>query len=333
MQIQYEVLEPYGERVLPIEPLLAAHTIVLSTHVNPDGDGLGAGLALMRGLRALGKEVRMYLDAPIPERYKYLDYDGDVMEADAMAADFIRDADLYVALDTNDMDRTGRPYVMRGDAPVCAIDHHLGDVPDHVIMICDTDSSSTGELVYRILVQAGVTITPEIGEPIYASMVYDTVSFRFLRNRSETLRLAARLLDLGVDATRLQEKIYMNKPVDMPRLLARAFKRAEFAYDNRIAWTILDASDLADLSVDNDDLREVVSMLISLRGVEAAFVLKQAGDKQYKVSIRSKEHLNIFSIAKRRGGGGHAHAAGATVDGDVGPIIEDVLGEIAELLS
>ena len=163
MQTQYEVMEPHGEQVLSIEPLLAAHTIILSTHVNPDGDGLGAGLALMRGLRSLGKDVRIYLDAPIPERYEYLDRDSEIMVADAIAADFIRDADLFVALDTNDLERTGQPYSMRGDAPVCVIDHHLGDVPDHVFMICDTDSSSTGEIVYRILVQAGVAIPPEIG--------------------------------------------------------------------------------------------------------------------------------------------------------------------------
>ena len=332
MQTQYEVMEPHGEQVLSIEPLLAAHTIILSTHVNPDGDGLGAGLALMRGLRSLGKDVRIYLDAPIPERYEYLDRDSEIMVADAIAADFIRDADLFVALDTNDLERTGQPYSMRGDAPVCVIDHHLGDVPDHVFMICDTDSSSTGEIVYRILVQAGVAITPEIGEPIYASMVYDTVSFRFLRDRSDTLRLAAKLIDLGVDATWLQEQIYMNKPVDMSRLLARAFKRAEFAHGNRVVWTIVDASDPEDLVVDNDDLREVVSMLISLRGVEAAFVLKQVGPQRYKVSVRSKDHLNIFSIAKCRGGGGHAHAAGATVSGTVDQIVKGVLAEIGELI-
>ena len=201
MQIQYEVTDPYSEQTLSIEPLLAAQTIILSTHLNPDGDGLGASLALMRGLRALGKDVRIYLDAPVPERYLYLDRDSDIMVADAIASDFIRDADLFVALDTNDLERTGRPYSMRGDGPTCVIDHHLGDVPDDVIMICDMDSSSTGEIVYRILTQAGVAITPEIGEPIYASMVYDTVSFRFVRNRSHTLRLAAKLIDLGVDAS------------------------------------------------------------------------------------------------------------------------------------
>lgn len=311
----------------------AAETLVVATHRNPDGDGVGAELALQRGLGRLGKTVRIINSDPVPKRYRFLDHDGSFEVAGPEHDDVIREADLLVVLDTNDLERIGRPVAQRADGAICVIDHHLGDVPAHVHQICDPDCSSTGELVYRILRRLGVTIDAAIAEPIYASILYDTASFRFIRNRAETLRVAAELLACGVDATALQEHIFMTKPRDLPKLYARSFERLRYAGGGRVVWTVVRAEDTADLDLDREALREVIMFLGGLDGVDIAFVLKEESpDGRWKLSVRSKRTVDIFPVVERRGGGGHAHAAGATVHGDLEAIAHGLLDEFDALL-
>ena len=309
-----------------------AKTIVLTTHVHPDGDGLGSALALKRGLMRLNKTVRILLEDEMPARYRFMDHNGDVEKVDLSVASWINDADLFVVLDTNDVHRVGSPISMRGGRPVCIIDHHQGVASDGTTLICDPDASSTGELIYRILTRLGVEVDPSIAEPIYASILYDTGSFRYIRNRSETLRVAAKLLDVGVDAAQLQEEIFSNKPQDLPKLLGRALQAMTYARDGQIAWTIVRQEMIDDLDLDPEALRELISFMISLQGVLVAVVLKQRGDDVYKLSIRSKEAVDIFPVAQRRGGGGHIHAAGATISGEPSELMDQILSELNTIM-
>jgi bifunctional oligoribonuclease and PAP phosphatase NrnA len=317
---------------IDVSPLARASSLVVTTHLAPDGDGIGAELALQRGLEALGKDVRILNEDVLPHRYRFLDRDRTIEVAGPEHQALATSADLLIVVDTNDPARTGVPFGMRGSSPVCVIDHHLGRVTSEAHQICDPDCSSTGELIYRVLTRLGVRVGASIAEPIYASILYDTGSFRFIRNRSETLRVAADLLDRGVDAVGLQEHIFASKPRDLPLLLARIFSRLRYEADGRIVWTTIRRSDTEGLTLDSDDLREVIGLLSSLEGVDAAFVLKETEPGSYRLSIRSKRGINVFHIAERRGGGGHAMAAGAPVTGDPDTAAQELVLELTALL-
>jgi phosphoesterase RecJ-like protein len=310
-----------------------ARTVVLTTHVHPDGDGLGSALALKRGLERLGKDVRILLQDVMPVRYRFMDHAGAIEVADLSLASWIRDADLFAVLDTNDVHRVGTPFAMRAGQPVCVIDHHQGVPSEGTHLICDPDASSTGEIIYRILKKLGVEIDVTIAEPIYASILYDTGSFRYIRNRAQTLRVAAELLEAGVDAAHLQENIFSNKPKDLPLLLGRAMKAMKYEASDRIAWTIVPEEMVADLDLDPEALRELISFMISLEGVMVAVVLKQRDASTYKLSVRSKEDVDIFPVAQSRGGGGHIHAAGATIQGEPQTLIAEIVSELKDIMS
>ena len=140
-------------------PLADAQSFVLTTHLEPDGDGIGAALALHRGLKAIGKDVRIIIEEALPERYRFLDHDGVVEHLNADTMPLIREADYMVVLDTNDVQRCGVPNEVRGQDPILVIDHHLGEVPSNVVPICDPRSSSTGEIIYRLLMKMGVELS------------------------------------------------------------------------------------------------------------------------------------------------------------------------------
>jgi phosphoesterase RecJ-like protein len=316
---------------LDVTPLVEAQSFVLTTHLEPDGDGIGSALALYRGLKELDKDVRIILEEAMPARYQFLDHDGVVEHINAGTMPAIREAEYMVVLDTNDIKRCGLPYEIRGESPVLVIDHHLGEVASNVLPICDPTSSSTGEIIYRMLTKMGVHVTSAIAEPIYASMLYDTRSFRFIRNRPETLEFAAALLRCGVDANRLQEEVFANRPQHLPRLYSRVFDRMKYELDGRLAWTVITREDLAELTLDAEAIREVISMIISLEKIEVALVLKEVSDDFYRISLRSKRAHDIFDIAARRGGGGHSHAAGATAKGHPEEIAKSVIEEVSKL--
>jgi phosphoesterase RecJ-like protein len=312
-------------------PLVEAHSFVLTTHLEPDGDGIGAALALYRGLKAMGKEVRIIIEEELPERYRFLDHNGVVEHLSSDTMPLIREADYLVVLDTNDVHRCGLPNEIRGQSPILVIDHHLGEVASNVLSICDPRSSSTGEIIYRLLLKIGLEVTAMIAEPIYASMLYDTRSFRFIRNRPETLEFAADLLRCGVDANRLQEEVFANRPKHLPQLLSRVFTRMKYELDGRMAWTVIKNEDLESLTLDSEAIREVISMIISLENVDVALVLRESDADNYRISLRSKRDYDIFDIAARRGGGGHSHAAGASAKGSSEEIAKKITEEVSTL--
>ena len=327
-----QVAEEHCFANFDLSPLADAETVVLATHVLPDGDGIGSQLALQRGLEKLGKTVYIFNADPLPKRYRFLDKDRKVLQARPEYTDVIRNADLFIVVDTNDVHRAGLPYELRGDGKVCVIDHHLGEVAPGVHMLCDPTFSSSGELCYRILKQLGVEITKEIAEPIYASILYDTGSFRFIRNNPEPLRVASELLDVGVDAVMLQEHIFATKPTDLPVLLARCFQRVKYEYGRKIAWTLVKQEDLEGIELDVDGLREVMTVLGNLANIDVAFLIKEDGPGLYRLSLRAKRHVSIFDIAQRRGGGGHAQAAGAPLRGVADELAKEIVGEVIEIL-
>ena len=248
---------------VPFEPWLlariqASRHIVLSTHVGPDADGLGAQLAFVRAARATGRTALVVNEDPLPRRYAWLDPDGDIGHFDRDAARLVG-ADFGLLFDTHEVDRAGRPAqaLRRNGLDVWVVDHHAVR-PDLDLQGCvATEFSSSGELVYRLIRALGWPLDAIAARALYAAMSFDTGSFRFLRNQSETLRVAADLLDTGFDANPVQEALFASRPRDETVLLGRVLAQMRFAGRDRIAWAVLGAEIGAGLDLQDDAIGAV----------------------------------------------------------------------------
>ena len=318
-----------------LERIRAAPAIVLSTHVGPDADGLGSQLAFARAARAMGKKAVVVNEDPLPRRYRWLDPHGDIGHFDRDAGK-LQHAALGLLFDTHEVARAGRPaqWLTAHGVDVWVVDHHAvrRDLP--VQGVVATEFSSSGELVFRLLEALRWPVDAVAAQALYAAMSFDTGSFRFLRNQAETLRVAATLLDTGFDANPLQEALFASRPRDEVRLLGRVLAALQFAADGRIAWTALGPDIGHGLQLADDAIGETIPHLIGIEGVQIAMQLRpgrKAGE--WKLSLRSKTAVRIGHVAEHFGGGGHDHAAGATLSGEKEALAAEVLAMLVAALA
>lgn len=325
---------------VPFEPWLlekiqSSQHIALSTHVGPDADGLGSQLAFVRAARASGRHAFVVNEDPLPRRYAWLDPDGDIGHFDRDQAQ-LKNADFAMLFDTHEVDRAGRPAqaLRHMGREVWVVDHHAVR-PDLALQGCVvTEFSSSGELVYQLLRALRWPIDAIAARALYAAMSFDTGSFRFLRNQSQTLRVAADLLDTGFDANPVQEALFASRTRDETVLLGRALSQIRFAGDGRIAWAAFGPEILAGLDVESDAIGETIPHFVGIEGVQIAMQLKpgrKAGE--WKLSLRSKAAVKIGQVAQHFGGGGHEHAAGATLCGEKDALAAEVLAMLEDALA
>ncbi len=313
-----------------LEPLRTAHHLALMTHLGPDADGLGSQLGLLRSARLAGKEAFIVNEDPCPTRYGWLDPDGQIGDFDG-AAHSLGHADLGLIFDAHEPDRAGRPARRLRDLgkPVWVVDHHPADPASEIMGCIATDFSSTGELVYELLRALGWPIDAQVAAPLYAAMSFDTGSFRFLRNQGRTLRVAAALLETGMDANPIQEALFANRPRAEIELLGRVIGGLRFADAARIAWVVVEPEMLAGLDLANDAVGETISAMIGIEGVLAAVQVKPGRvPGEWKFSLRSKTAVRVGHIARDVGGGGHDHAAGATFVGNPHEMARHVVSQV-----
>lgn len=318
-----------------LDRIRSATAIVAMTHVGPDADGLGSQVAFALAARAAGKDVRIVNEDPCPQRYQWIDPHGLVQSFDA-AAGALEGADLGIIFDAHEIDRARRPAqtLRASGVDVWVLDHHAV-APDTDVTGCvATDFSSTGELCFRLLEALGWAVESDAALGIYGAMSFDTGSFRFLRNQGHTLRVAAELLDAGLDANPIQEALWASRPFDETVLLGRICAEIKRSPDGKVAWVVVPPSLLAGLDVAPGAVGEAMPMVIGIEGVVAAAMFKpgrKAGE--WKVSLRSKTAAKIGHIAQSRGGGGHAHAAGCTLSGELQSNMDAVISEMRAAVS
>ncbi len=292
--------------------------VCLTTHVNPDGDGLGSEVALLHLLRARGMQVVITNPTPTPDRFAFL-FEG-IPDADrtAHAIRELRRADLIMVLDIADLSRLGNlaGTVQERGVPVVCIDHHTtpGDLPPGPRMI-DAGVAATGELIHRLAAAWGMPIPPAAARALYVALVTDTGGFRFSNTRAETLRIAADLLDCGVDTESVYLDLYASGPVGRPRLLAEVLQTLVVEPDIGLAWVTVPPGAIERHGVDADDLDGVVEHARAIRGVQVAILFREATGGRIKASLRSVGEVNVAAMARPFGGGGHAKAAGAAIPG------------------
>jgi phosphoesterase RecJ-like protein len=307
------------------------NTFLIATHINPDGDGIGSEVALARFLRSEGKSVRILNMNRTPEHYAFLDEEDTIEvfspespQLDAFACDVI------FVLDISTSKRLGPlgTHVMSSSAVKICIDHHKSNDGFADLNVIDTGVSATGELIYDFLMATKGWLDLDLAIPLYVAIMTDTGMFRFSNTNARTHEITAHLLDIGVDPRKIHEQIYENNSVSQVRLLSRILDTLQITPDGRIAWVKVRRRIFEETAGQPEDLEGMIDHLRMIGGVEVCllFLEREAGGT--KVSLRSKNELDVNQYASRFGGGGHHHAAGMVLESGIDESAERVVGEI-----
>lgn len=312
--------------------IMKGSTFLITTHINPDGDGIGSEVALARFLSSERKNVRILNANRTPRHYAFLDEEGRIEifspefpQIDALACDVI------FVLDISTSRRLGplAGHVMSSRAVKICIDHHKANDGFADVNVIDTGVAATGELIYDLIMATRGWLDHELAIPLYVAIMTDTGSFRFSNTSARTHEIASHLLDVGVDPRRVYEQIYENNSAGQVRLLSRILGTLEVTPDGRIAWVKVARRMFEDTGSQPEDLEGVIDYLRMLGGVEVCllFLEREAGGT--KVSLRSKSEFDVNSFASRFGGGGHHHASGMVIESGIDEAADKVVGEIA----
>lgn len=304
-------------------------TVALCTHINADGDGCGSQTAFARLLGQMGIRAVIVNPTPWPELFRWLLGD-DVVDRSAEGARALTQVDRAIVLDISDLGRLGNladaVRAMPQDALV--IDHHLpGTEPPGKIMLSDTAACATAELVYDFAKDRGLSITPSIAKSLYTSLVTDTGGFRFGNTSPRCLAVAADLLTAGVDPEQMYQRIYGSVPLGRLHLLRDALDTLETDMAHGIAWLRIAAGALEKHNVLPEDLDGISEYPRSIAGIRLAVMFRDLGHGKVKVSFRSLAGVNVNTLARSFGGGGHARASGALLSGGPAAVEAQVLGE------
>lgn len=306
--------------------LAGTGSVVLTTHVNPDADGVGSAVALLAWLRDRGAEVRFVPPTPLPGRYRFLlpEADWHLPASSAKAARACSAADLVVVVDAGDLPRLGRLKPMVEGRPTVVIDHHT--TPTRPIpgdRLVDTGACATAELVYDILMAAGACWTPAIDNALYAAIVDDTGSFAYSNVTPDTHLIAAELVQRGVDVVGIHRRLFESMDVRRLELLRECL--GELRAEDGLSWITVPDQAYRDLKATSDDLEGLVDYPRAIKGVEVAMLFRTTNEGATKVSFRSNGPVDVDGIARSFGGGGHAKAAGALVSRPLEEVRADVV--------
>ena len=284
---------------------------VMVSHVKPDGDTLGAGLALGIALKKLGKRVHYFQQDPVPRNLRFLP-DTEFVSRD-MPPDLPADT-LWVFGDMSDTARAGEFLPKLARENILDIDHHLGNAHFGALNYVLPHECSTGTCVVHLLRGLKVDIDKDIATCLLTTIMTDTGGFMHSNTTPEVLTLSAELMHLGANKEQITEEIFANKRLAALKLLGRALNEAQVERDGRYIWSYVDDAMLAECGADGEDTEEIVNHLRSVEGVEVSALFK-AYDGDIRVSLRSSGRVNVQAAASRLGGGGHFRASGLTYSG------------------
>jgi phosphoesterase RecJ-like protein len=310
--------------------------VCLTTHVNPDGDGLGSEAGLAHLLRARDIEVCVTNPTPTPARFRFLFDELPGVDRTGEAVRELRRADVIVVLDISELSRLGMlaDTVRERGVPVACIDHHIsqGALPPGPRYV-DPTASATGELVFEIAKANGWRLEQPAARGLYVALLTDTGGFRFSNTHPRTLRIAAELLETGLDPEGIYLEVYARAPEGRPRLLGEALQTLVVEPDIGLAWVTVPPGAVERYGLTSDDLDGVVEYPRSVEGVRMALLFREVSAGRIKVSLRSVGPVDVASFARQFGGGGHTKAAGLALVGSLAEVQATVLSAAREYLA
>ncbi len=316
-----------------------SNSIVLTTHLMPDGDGLGAEIALYHYLQRLGKKVQILNPDPMPERFQFIDKTGVVKLYTPSTQE---SWDLGVIIDTNDPKRLGNFWSTfeKHSKKILILDHHPSNgnaLALNILYVVDEKSSSIGELLYRFFHyghdlldphSASFHLSPEIALGLYVSIMTDTNSFRYASTTALSHRIAADLIDYGLQPEEIYQNIYSSKSAQHLRLIGEVLANVQDTAQGKIAWVEIPAQLRKKYGAQSDDTQSIVNFLLLIKNAEILILLREEDDGKIKVSLKSKGKIKVSATAQYFGGGGHEFAAGFSSTGTLTEIRDQLLKRI-----
>jgi phosphoesterase RecJ-like protein len=307
---------------------------LLTTHEGPDGDALGSLLGLHHLLTQLGKDSVMFLAAkefPLPIEYRFMPLEEVFHEPPADVADR-----TIVFLDCGNIDRMPVDFLKNDGHRLINIDHHHDNTHFGHVNLVDEEASCTAEIVYELALLLGAEVTSEIASALYVGLVTDTGRFMYENTDARTHRIAAALIDAGVDVDDTYRRLYEHVPLEKLRLVSRALEKIERRCEGTLALTYITAEDYAATGADEAMTEGIIDHLRSLEGARVAALVRDLADRgraARKVSLRSRDgEVDVSAIARKHGGGGHVRAAGFSTDLAFEQVVEFICGEVDEQL-
>jgi len=290
--------------------LRQAGRILITTHINPDGDAIGSALGLMHILRAAGKEAVAAAQDGFGGRYGFLPGSGEIVRTAEGSFD------LGVAVDCGNVDRVGSVKEALLRCPrILRVDHHAVGEPFGHVEYLDTSAAAVGEMIAAIAFELGVPVPAEAGVCLLASIVEDTRCFQFESVSHRTLQICAGLVEAGADLHSVIQQLFWRNSPGAVRMAGRCLEDFRLEFGGRLAWTVASLRDFERYGAIAEDMDEVVHELLSIEGVEVALLLRES-ETDHRVSLRSRNFVDVAEIAREFGGGGHVRASGCRIRKD-----------------
>jgi bifunctional oligoribonuclease and PAP phosphatase NrnA len=304
--------------------LRSRERFLLTAHEGPDGDALGSLLGMHHLLAQLGKDSVMFMAAkefPLPIEYRFLPLEEVFHEAPADMADR-----TVIFLDCGNIDRMPVEFLSDGDNFRINVDHHHDNTLFGDLNLVDTAASCTAEIVYELAILLGAEITPEIASALYVGLITDTGKFMYENTNARTHRIAAELIDAGVQVDETYRRLYEHVPIEKLRLVSRALEGIERYCDERLVIAYVTAADYQASGAGEEMTEGIIDHLRSIEGSKVAALIRDQGDRgraARKVSLRSSGgEIDVSAIAREQGGGGHKRAAGFSTDLELDELVE-----------
>ncbi|HKX33209.1 MAG TPA: bifunctional oligoribonuclease/PAP phosphatase NrnA [Blastocatellia bacterium] len=310
-----------------IELIEKHERFAITSHIRPDGDSLGSSLALCWILRGLKKDAEVIMCDHVPHAYSRLPGAEHVR----VVRDIDRVYDAVFVIECSDVTRPGLPSL--SDQFVVNIDHHSTTVLFGDLNWIDSTAAAVGEMIYNLAKAIGSKVTSEIASCVYAALLTDTGSFHFSNTTERTFKIASELVRHGAQPAKLSQAIFYNYPYAKVRLVGEVLSTLKRDQSGRIAWIVMTSDALQRTGAMEDDSDGIINYPLTVGDVEAVAFFRELPNSTYRISLRSKNRVNVARVAEYFGGGGHCNAAGFTVEADIDQISGEVIEKLQEAVA
>jgi bifunctional oligoribonuclease and PAP phosphatase NrnA len=305
-----------------------AQTVLVLTHVDPDGDAIGSLTAVGNALARMGKQVTMACDDNVPVRFRFLPLTDKVQKGISPEAVF----DLAIALDCGDESRMGRTFADLNQKPfLINIDHHVTNTSFGQINLVDGEATSTAEMLYELFVAISVEITADIALSLLTGVVTDTLGFRIVGVTPRTMEITSALMAAGADLSLVTMLALNLKPLSTIRLWQLGLNQMKL--DGGLAWTSLSYKAQQEIGFNSPSSVGLVNILANIEEAVMSAVLLEQQDGSVRVGFRCRPPYSVSEVALNLGGGGHPLAAGCTLDGPLAKAEALVVGMCKEAIA
>ncbi len=298
----------------------------ITTHIKPDGDGVGSSLGLCWLLTSLGKKAEVVVHGDIPLSYRSLPGAHEIRNITKIDKAY----DAIFVIECSDIDRPGIAGL--NDEFTVNIDHHATSEHFGTINWIDSTASAVGEMIYNLCKAIGGRITKEIAECVYMALVTDTGSFHFPNTSDRTLKVASELIRAGAKPEKIGQAVYANYPWSRIELMRQVLATVRRDPTGRVACLRQTLKMKQESGAMDGDNNGFVNIPLAAKDVVAAVYMREIGPERFRVSLRSKGDINVAKVAESFGGGGHKNAAGLSIEGDWDGAEERIVGALTEAI-